>query len=236
MWLLLLVWIVTISLISINLFASPTSFFTNGTTILGWMLFALQLSYRKSEMLFIFCQKIYLDFKNPDCSWNMDIEFTGDFSRDIFKKIDSILLKDAYCKMSLLSNTRRRYKVKTIHFEVSLDEYHNKLNFFMDDLDISYRRSKKIIQNEIGTLLDEISAVLKPDNSLYAVDIKFKKSNPYYGYYLKKIHSKNIKEFNINFKINEDNVIITKDSFKFTATSLHKLSTYSKKYLTISPS
>lgn len=44
----------------------------------------------------------------------------------------------------------------------------------MDDLDISYRRSKKIIQNEIGTLLDEISAVLKPDNSLYAVDIKFK--------------------------------------------------------------
>ncbi|MGM0775481.1 MAG: hypothetical protein ACQEXE_01590 [Bacillota bacterium] len=231
---LLFVWIIPLILAALGLVLNPNSFFVNGTILLGWILFAIQLSWNQSEMFYLKAKSIWFLIKNPDCIWNLNVEFTGQFDENIFSKLDNIFSSQpGDFKVIPLSNTRKIYKINTLSYEIKVN--HNEISLHLYDLEISYRRSKKIIENELGKLLEELSKTLKEDRSEYFLNINFKEYNPYFGFFVRRLNSREINSFNVKLNINSDKVTISKNSIEIYTDSLQKLNTISKDYLTLSP-
>jgi hypothetical protein len=232
--LLIFVWIVPFILTIIGLKINPSSFFANGTILLGWLLFAIQLSWNQSEIFYMRFKSLWFMVKNPDCIWNMNVEFNGQFDKNIFEKIDAVFSAQAgEYKIIPLSKTRKLYKIKTLTYEVVVN--HGNIGLYIHDLEISYRRSKKIIEKELGKLLEDLSKTLKEDRSEYFLNINFKEYNPYFGFFIRRLNSREIHSFNVKLNINNDKVTISKDSIEFYTDSLQKLYSFSKEYLTLSP-
>ena len=230
------IWGVVLALIIINLFTNPASFFVNGTIILGWFLFAIQLTWNQSERFYMFIKKLWFNMINPECVWNMEVSYQGDFDRDIFDVLDKTFLeRGENQKIISVSNMRKIYKLDTLSFEISVDEYSSTIQLSLQDLEVSYRRSKKIIEEELGQLLEEINKKIKADNTHYSLIIQFNEFNPYYGFFIRRLNAKDIQTFNVKFNIESDKVSIGKKRIEINTTTLQKLTTFSKEYLTLSP-
>lgn len=231
---LIVVWIAALLLIGINIIINPHSLFVNGTILFGWLLFAIQITWNQSERFYMLIKKGWFMFKNPDCIWNMQVEFTGSFNYDVFAVIDKVFAEQGKeYKITNLSITRKQYKVGTIKYEVVTSSEQIRLE--VEDLEVSFRRSKNIIQDEIGILLENLSRVLKEDETDYYLNINFKEYNPYFGFFVRRLNAHEINTFNVKFQINNERVSINKSSIELQTDSLNKLTKLSKEYLTLSP-
>ncbi|PKU51250.1 MULTISPECIES: hypothetical protein [Lysinibacillus] len=230
---LILAWITTVVLMIINIKINPSSYFANGTIILGWLLFALQLSWNKSEWFYLTCKNLWYKFTNPECIWNMSIEYYGTFNEQVFEKLDQIFLNKESSKVLQVSNVRRIYKVGTLSFEVVIDR--ESIRIELSDLEVSYRRSTHIIKTELGNILEDIPSKLKNDRCEYYLDIYFKGENPYYGLYLRRLDIRDIETFKIQFNIQNEKIVVNKERISINTNSLQSLRNFSEEYLTISP-
>lgn len=221
-------------LLILGLVINPNAFIVNGTIVLGWLLFAFQLTWNQSEYFYMRVKSIWFIIKNPDCVWNVHVDFNGQFDYDIFEKLDSVFTSqcDQY-KIVPLSNTRRLYKINTLTYEVILSP--QSIQVQLNDLEISYRRSKTIMEQELGVLLEQLSKVIKEDTSEYFLNINFKEYNPYFGYFIRRLSSREINSFNVTLKLENDKVTVNKESIEIYTSSLQKLQNLSKEYLTLSP-
>ncbi|MFD2628820.1 hypothetical protein [Oceanobacillus kapialis] len=227
-------WCIVVALVIMVIVQNPNSFFVNGTIILGWLLFLLQLTWNNSEYFYIKIKRYWFFLKNPDCIWNMQIEFEGDFDENTFDKIDHLFNKqNSNLRIINLSNSRKIYRSNTLSFEVTVRK--GLIQVHLEDLEVSFRRSRKIIDEEIGILLEEFSKILKEDNVNYYFNINFKEFNPYYGFFIRRLNAKNINTFNIKFNIESDKVTINKKSIEIYTKSLQKMNSFSKEYLSLSP-
>lgn len=216
--------------------SNPSSFFINGTIISGWILFMTQLTWNQSETFYMQIKRILFFINNPDCTWNMMVEFSLNFDQDIFNKIDELFeRKYSNIRIISLSNQRKIYKLDTIAIEVITDYSDNKVMFHIDNLEVSYRRSRNIIDHELGELFEKLSKCLKEDQSEYYFNVDFKEFNPYYGFFIRRLNATEINSFNVKFNIENDKVTIGKNSIEIYTTSLQKLNTLSKEYLSLSP-
>jgi hypothetical protein len=235
-FLILIVWIVTILLILGNIIVNPTSFITNGTILLGWLLFAIQLTWNQSEKFYMLVKRLWFHIKNPECVWNMEVTYHGDFDKRTFDTIDKVFLDKAKNKKIIpISHTRKIYNLDTLSFEVSLNENEGTLQMSLLDLEVTYRRSKRIIEEDIAILFEEINSKLKTDKSLYSLIIYFNDYNPYYGFFVRRMKAKDIQTFNVKFNVESDKVSIGKKQIEINTSTLQNLNTFSKNYLALSP-
>ncbi|GGB51821.1 hypothetical protein GCM10011409_31740 [Lentibacillus populi] len=196
----------------------------------------LQLTWNQSEFFYMYIKKIWFMIKNPDCVWNMHVEFNGGFDENTFTKIDEVFNDQiGDMKQIKLSNQRKLYRLGTLNFEINIDESNNKIILSLNDLEVSFRRSRKIIDQELGCLLETLSKTLKDDRSEYFFNINFKDFNPYFGFFIRRLNAKEINTFNVKFNVQNDRVTINKKSIQVYTTSLQKLNSFSKEYLTLSP-
>ncbi|PID00805.1 hypothetical protein [Sporosarcina sp. P29] len=231
---LIAVWGASIIIAIISILKNPNSFYTNGTIIAGWLLFAVQLTWNQSERFYMKIKNMWFIAKNPDCIWNMQVEFTGEFDKDIFKEIDKIFCsKSTDYKIIQLSNARKIYKIKTLSYEVVTSPH--QIRLIVEDLEVSYRRSKTIIQKEIGILLESLSRVLKEDKSDYYLTIDFKEYNPYFGFFVRRLNANEVNTFNVKFKVDGERVSINKTSIELHTESLQSFRSFSEEYLSLSP-
>lgn len=234
--LLLLGWFLVILIVLIAVLSNSEAIFVNGTIIFGWLLFIIQLTWNQSETFYLYFKKFWFLIKNPDCVWNMMVEYDLDLDETVFDKIDHIFNQHfSKIRIITLSNIRRIYKLDTLAIEVSIDENYNKLRLHIDNLEISFRRSREIIDNELGVLFESLSQKLKVDNSEYYFKIGFKEFNPYYGFFIRRLNAKDITTFNVKFNVENEKVTIGKKTMEIYTTSLQKLNVLSKQYLTLSP-
>ncbi|WP_121639513.1 hypothetical protein [Virgibacillus sp. Bac330] len=229
-------WCIVIILVAVIIIKSSMSFLANGTIILGWLLFMIQLTWNYSEPFYMFIKRAWFFIKNPDCIWNMQVEFVGDFNIDTFNKIEE-MFRDSTSDLKVikLSNLRRLYKINTLTFEIVIDNTNNIFRLDLSDLEVSYRRSRRLIDYELGEILEKLSRILKEDESKYYFNIGFKEVNPYYGFFIRRLKLKDINTFNVKFNVENDKVTVNKQSIEFYTTSLQKLNSFSKEYLTLSP-
>jgi len=231
----ILTWIISFVLIILNILLNPTSFFANGTILFGWLLLAVQLTWSQSEFFYMFIKRIWFYIKNPDCNWNMIVDFDGEFTEDIFNKIDQVFSNQSKnYKIITLSTSRKLYKLGSLSFEINI-ENNKRIVLQMQDIEISYRRSITIVENELGVLFENLSKVIKEDKSDYYLNINFKEYNPYFGFFVRRLKSKEITTFNVKFNVESDRVTVNKDSIEVYTTSIQQLRTFSKQYLTLSP-
>lgn len=166
----------------------------------------------------------------------MVVEYNLEIDEKIFEKIDNKFNEHfSEIKIIPLSNVRRIYKLDTIGIEVSIDEINNQLRLHIDKLEISFRRSRKIIDNELGVLFESLSQELKVDQSEFYFKVIFKEFNPYYGFFMRRLNSKDINTFNVKLNVENEKVTIGKKTIEIYSTSLQKLNVLSKQYLTLSP-
>ncbi|MBO8169304.1 MAG: hypothetical protein H0Z35_09000 [Thermoanaerobacteraceae bacterium] len=232
----LFLWIVSFVLILFYVVYKPEEFLIQGPLILGWVLFTLQFTYNNSEKFYLLIQRIVFNIKNPDCIWNMEVQMTGDFDREIFKKIDELFYsKDQNLKIYDISNTRKIYKLSTISFEISVKEDEGTINISVQDLEVSYRRAKNIIDKELAKIFENLQLSLKPDNNSFGLHVEFKGFNPYFGFFIRRLNASTISSFNITIKIEEDCVAVYKNSIDISTKSFQSLNNLSKDYLAFSP-
>lgn len=233
--LLIFVWLISIILILVNIFLSPKSFIANGTILLGWILFAIQSSWNLSEFFYMFLKKIWFFLKNPDCNWNMVVEFNGNFTIDVFNKIDDVFSNQiSNYKIISLSYTRKIYRLGSLSFEINL-ESDQKIILQMEDNEVSYRRSVNLVENELGVLFERLSKQIKEDTTDYYLNISFNDYNSYFGFFIRRLNAEDINTFNVKFNIENDRVTINKNSIEVYTTSFQQLTIFSKQYLTLSP-
>lgn len=231
---LIIVWILSISLVVISLWINPNGFFANGTIIIGWLLFALQLTWNKSEFFYLKVKSIWFIIKNPECIWNLHVEYYGEFDETVFDKLDSLFTKGIHeIKITQLSKSRKIYRVGTLSFEVVF--FHDNVSVRLQDLEVSYRRSKTIIENELNSIFEGITKTLKEDNTKYFLNVNFKEFNPYFGFFIRRLNSREISTFNVKLNVDSEKVTIGKEKIEIYTNSLSKLQTLSKDYLTLSP-
>lgn len=227
-------WIITTTLIVINLAKNPNAILVNGTIILGWLLFAFQLTWNQSERFYMAIKNIWFVIKNPDCIWNMQVEFKGGFDKDIFDKINEVFSTQSKdYKITTISNARRLYKVRTLTYEVVVGS--GQIRVQIQDLEVSFRRSKVIIQKEIGGLLESLSRVIKEDKCDYYLTIDFEDYNPYFGFFVRRLNANDITTFNVKFKIDDEKITINKKSIALHTESLQAFRNLSEEYLALSP-
>lgn len=229
-------WIFVTLLIIFILAYNPNSLFVNGTIVFGWLLFILQITWNNSETLYIHLKKYWFLIKNPDCIWNMVVEFDGDFDEETFKILDNVI--NDYTdkiKITTISNVRRIYKLDTLSFELTIDKKERTLRLHIDNMEISFRRSRTIIDKELGILFEKISQSLRVINSEYYFNISFREFNPYYGFFIRRLNANDINSFNVTFNVEDQHVTINKKSMEIYTTSLQKLNVISKEYLSLSP-
>ncbi|MFY3790810.1 hypothetical protein ACOQFO_03730 [Ureibacillus sp. MALMAid1270] len=110
----------------------------------------------------------------------MAIEFHREYDVSIFTKIERIFLNSKNSKVQILSDSRRQFKNNTLSYDIVLnDDY---LRIELNDLEVSYRRSIRIIKDEIGKIIEEVNKELRPDSTEYYLNIRFKEGNPFYGF------------------------------------------------------
>lgn len=227
------VWLIAITLIIFSLASNPNAIFVNGTIIIGWLLFALQLTWNQSEKFYMCVKNIWFQIKNPDCLWNMQVEFTGDFDEEVLNLIDQVFSREEEVKIIPLSNVRKLYKVKTLTYEIVVSP--NQVRLQVTDLEVSFRRSKTIIQNEIGKLLESLTKALKEDKSDYYLTINFKEYNPYFGFFVRRLNANEINTFNVKLNVADERISINKTSIEFHTESLQSFRSFSEEYLSLSP-
>lgn len=227
-------WCVVIILISSVLITSSKSFFINGTVILGWLLFMLQFTWSYSEIFYMKIKRLWFFIKNPDCIWNMQVEYEGKFDENTIFKVTEVFEKQqGDFKLIVLSDIRSLYKIKSLSFEVTIED--GLVRIQLEDLEVSFRRSRKIIEDELSILLESFSKALKEDNSSYYFNVNFKEFNPYYGFFIRRLNAKKISTFNVKFNVDNNRVSINKQSIEIYTSSLQKLNQFSKEYLSLSP-
>ncbi|WP_459499868.1 hypothetical protein [Bacillus sp. C1] len=236
-----LVWILFIGLCIFNFIVPPSSswvnFWTNGTIIIGWLLFAIQATYNNSNIFFLFIQRIKFHLSNKECLWNMRIYMMSNLSSEALEELD-VKLREIYStnelKVRQISETRKDYKLGAIRFEVTWDEERKQFVFDIQDMEISYRGSKIIFEEKLDVIVNELKRVFQPYNERYSVRIEFKGNNPYFGLFLKKIDPTNI-DFNASFYIQDNKVSIYKKQIEINSGTYDQLKNLAKSYLALSP-
>jgi hypothetical protein len=234
---LLAVWVIALGLLVYSLFYTENWVF-NGTVILGWLLFAIQLTMSHHEKAYLWVRSKWFQLMNPECLWNMTVVFNGSYDRTALDQVENALKGSRNLqpnKIETLSNLRKSYSIKSLRFEVAVDEQEGATYFSIHDMEVSFRRSRQLIETELAQLFEAMQMVLKPDSGQYGLNIEFKGYNPYFGFFVRRLNVEDIQRFHITFKVESDRVAVTKNSIEINTDSLQHLRILTTRYLTLSP-
>jgi len=219
----------------------------------GWILFLLKVLYDRVDKFFLKINQWKSWLSNQTSLWDLDIEYTGRLSSVILKEIDSIVKKNFQSYSSVYSshnslhllvdgiNINSRLTEETERVDGSIIYFSN-LNIDFKDIRASFRETKSLIERIVSVLNsidDRIKSVNKIDNKKYSATIKFKKNNPYFGLYVKRLKLKNIDSFTCVFDVSptiedSDKVLIGKDNICIASKKLTSFQSLSLKYLALS--
>jgi hypothetical protein len=208
-----------------------SQFFANGTILIGWVLFALQLTYNKTNKLKHFLTHIYNKYlKQTDIIWDVSITMSSKVNE---KHLDNFEIKlfESYqankIKVHQLSSKRREYRVGTLKFEINACEDQTRVVF--QDMETNYRRTKEFLESNIDELLNLFRLVFKPDKEQINVRLSLPNHNPYLSKYIDKNRDMidymriDIKENNTKFSIRKDSIDISSENYNEIKSDIKKL-------------
>ena len=222
------------------------------TVILGWVLFLGQYFYSKSESFYIRVNNLRMWFTNGTTKWNFTIDFYDCEQAnpiDIIWRVISNQNKLAtkwHKDSSLLIINMPGYTIRAFTSEgKQLEDVHldtqNVTCVQVSNLELPYRTFKTKIENEIIPLAKDIADMLHPKDEKYAAKISFTSSNPYLGFFVRKLELPKVVSFTcdlIETSIggHEQTVIVRKDRIEIVTNNLLALQLLSMKYMALSGS
>jgi hypothetical protein len=217
--------------------------------ISGWILLVLKIAYDRMERVFLFVNKVKYFLLNTATFWDLDIEYKGRFDKSFLEKVKDIVqqnfdnkkvIREASRALTVLAdginiNVELSGEVETVSNDVL---YYQDVDITLKDIRSSFREAKNIV-NRMVSVLGSIDKEVGFEDSKYCATIKFKKYNPYFGLYVKRLKLKEIDSFTCLFNIEQsksesNKVLIAKDSISITTKRIASFQSLSLKYLCLS--
>jgi hypothetical protein len=214
---------------------------------LGWALFLLQYLYNKSEIFYVQVNKLKLWTTNETTKWNFTVDFYHSKKSGSLEKISSLIAKHDPKSItwhkdhsSLIVNLPG-YTIRIIEAQArnSFEGKDQVITVQVSNLELPYRSFKKKIDSEIIPLLSEITSVAKPASQKYVAKIGFSDTNPFFGYFVRKLDLPKVVSFTCDILENgiggnSQNVIVRKDKIEIVTDNLAALQSLSFKYMAFS--
>lgn len=223
----------------------PLFVYQHGTTIGGWLLFLLTVTYNASGAFYLFVQQLRFWVGNHAARWDLSVDYQTDLTRSGLRKLVDQLeasYRDKGVRREDWSNTRFRITVNTVKtqalpFELSLaeeDSGPNRLHVSGFEIWAPFRESDRL-EREIMAILEAIEDAIRPTARDYGLTIYFDGKNPYYGFFLRRLAASAIQSFHVDLTVKAGLVTVSKERLAITTRSKDSFRDLVAHYLALSP-
>lgn len=215
----------------------------------SWVLLALQYLYSKSERFYVVANILRLRLTNAATEWDFTVELQDcDRSRslsDVWEVIHHQVreaMRWHSSEHSLIANMPG-YTLRVFTAQNSLvSQDHNQMSdvtcIQVSNLQLPFRTFKDRIEHEIIPLLHHLVEMLSPATEKYAAKIGFSSTNPYFGFFVRKLDLPKVVSFTcdlIETSVGgeEQTVTVRKDQIEIVTDNILALQTLSLKYVAL---
>lgn len=224
--LLIAIWLM-VAMVVVFTIKAPDQFFSNGTTIIGWILFAIQLTYNKSTVLQKKIKRMWLTFLNKENIWNIGVRWHTLYTNvEVLDNLDQTLFNEfanKTIKVQQLSKVRRNYRVGTIIFDVNIKQDEGKVIVDFFDLEVGYRRTNQLLDRDILQIIEKMKLLFKPDQEFYSARVTFGSKNPYIDFLFRKDSEDKVEKFQVKSNNGKSNIVINKNNIEINSRTYNDL-------------
>ncbi|GED55436.1 hypothetical protein EDM54_02435 [Brevibacillus borstelensis] len=202
----------------------------------GWLAFSIRFFYQRWESFYLIVQRIRFFFINPTTNWDMVITYKGHFSRETFEQLIKRFVgsKNEGQKILYLSPNEVEVRQNGLTLQVFyVDD--QEIEIHMLNYPVAYEKAIDTLTGTITPLIESAETVIKPESKTYYLSVNFDDKNPYYGLYINKLSQNEILQFNVVFKVQNNQVDLHKNKLTISSNSMGELVNLSKDYLALSP-
>jgi len=229
--------ILLLSLFVYTVWFQKSWFWINGTMLLGWVLFVVQMLYNRGDRLYWFIQKAKYSVINPDTQWDLTVSYTSpQIDTTVIPAVQKALTKAAIVdRPTIRSISKQRFEIRADELTIEVYVEDQSLHVMFTKIPVSFRGSNRTIDHRITPVLEELEACLLIEKKSYWLTVYFGDMNPYFGLYIQRLGQQSVSEMNIRVKTNElDQIEISKQKLTISTATLNELGATAKKYLTLS--
>jgi hypothetical protein len=217
----------------------------------GWVLFLSQYLYHTSDRIFFTTNRLWLALANKSVRWTLKVSLEEIRAPVSLTEIVKVI-RDSYGKearvwqedpsqaiinlpgwtLRISRGTRPEYG----DIEARQEDF---LMLEVTDLEVPFRESADRIGRRILPLIEKIVRMTDAGNPKYAAIIGFRGSNPYFGFFVRRVSLANIVDFQCEYFDlvggERERVSVRKDRIELVSASLSGIGSLSLKYLALSP-
>jgi len=186
---------------------------------------------------YLFLSRLKYTISNRETIWSLSLEFYGNFTREELREVVDSILKENPKENALIRRSDREYVFRyhrILNVEIALDELDHeglgttaeskqRIGISILDQSVSYRTSKRLIENKLIPFFERLSRELKPDKCKYTLRVGFDGPNPFFGFYTQQMNLDAVREFTFEFKVptsgEGDYVRVAKEEMTVVSTS-----------------
>jgi hypothetical protein len=215
--------------------------------ISGWVLFLVQYFYSKSEKFYIVANNIRFWLTNETTKWNFTIDFHDYKQANPIEQIHLIINRQTnkatkwHEDASSLIVNMPGYTIRAFISEVQTFDLDTErvVCVQFSDLELPYRTFRSKIDNEIVPLIKDIADTLHSNYGKYVAKISFSSTNPYFGFFVRKLELPKVVSFSCDFIDtsiggHKQTVTVSKDRIEIVTNDILALHMLSKKYIALS--
>ena len=220
-------------------------------TAAGWVLFLGQYLYHTSQRIFFATNRLWLLLSNKSVSWTLKVTLE-EIQKSVFPTEIVGAIRDSYGKharvwqedssqailnlpgwtLRISRGTRPEYG----DIDARQEDY---LTLEVPDLEVPFRESADRIGRRIMPLVEKIVRMTDAANAKYAATVAFKGSNPYFGFFVRRVSLADIVNFQCEYfdliAGERERVSVRKDRIELVSASLSGIGHLSLKYLALLP-
>jgi len=216
----------------------------------GWILFLVQYFYSKSEGFYVFINGWRLWLTNEPTKWNFTVSLHGCSliypMRSVWEVISQQNRKANRWhndEQSLIVNmpgyTLRAFVSEgAFLLDDNLERSQTLISIQISNLELPYRTFRTKIENEMVPLLRDVANALQPRTEKYAAKISFSSTNPYFGFFVRKLELPKVVSFTCDLIESsvgghEQVITIRKDQIEIVTDDLLAMQSLSLKYVAL---
>jgi len=200
----------------------------------GWILLCVKVLYEKWDKFFMTIQKFKYKFFGLDTLWSLTVKYELETNEDVILLVRKTLLS---CELKDLKISQPFDHILVVRSEGMTWEFiddDGDLEVHLFDINVTYSKADKLITKIISPCFQLIENKLNIHKKHYFLSVTFE-NNPFIGLYMSKIAGKDLVNFDITFKLEDNRVEVHKDKIIIQTDSITDLTEISKDVLAISP-
>ncbi|MHA3225720.1 hypothetical protein ACV7JQ_07220 [Globicatella sulfidifaciens] len=217
--------------------------FQNILEFSGMLVLIFNFIVNNINFIFELYEKCKVYILNPTVNWKIQTIFSVEsFEEDSMSRLFDKIKKetDEFSFPHYQKSFSNEYKIRLYNkdYIISVEPIEFDDNYeirFIHEYQISYRESLKDFDKNYKMLEEKIKSVFSnTDDINYLLSITFDDFNPFYKIYLKKYDDMESIDFNMEYEVEDCQIIVTNNKITVASKFLDSVMKISKKYIAIS--